>query len=77
MIITVDIDYEIDENIVITPQDTHVIGNCNKGVRAYFRSHGHDWNNFIKNGIKVKDFEFFDENLRQVYEQALIRLGKK
>jgi hypothetical protein len=76
MIITAEIDYKIDEDVVLTTQDTHVIGNCNKGLRAYFRRYGLDWTSFVKNGIKVKECEFFDENIKMVYEQAMLRLGK-
>jgi uncharacterized protein YkuJ len=75
MKVTVDVPYEIDEEVIITVQDAHIAGDCNKGMRRYFERNGWDWSDFIKNGKKVKDVGFFDEFIRPIYEEAVKRNG--
>jgi hypothetical protein len=75
MIATVDVPYEIDEDVVITVQDSRLAGNCNKGVRAEFRRRGWDWADFVENGRRTGDFGVFDSHVREAYESAVRRAG--
>ena len=75
MIVTAEVPYEIDEDVVLTVQDSHLSGNCNKGVRARFRARGWDWSRFVAEGMRVGEFGVFDEHVRAAYENALRRLG--
>jgi hypothetical protein len=73
VIVTADVDYEIDEDVVLTVQDTHACGNCNKGVRSWFARNGMSWSDFVANGIRTGDVREFDERVRAAYESALGR----
>jgi hypothetical protein len=73
--VTAEIAYEVDPDVVILPSDTRRAGDCNKGARAYFRRRGIDWARFVSEGIPVGELEVFDEYVRQAYEAALERLG--
>lgn len=73
MIVTAEVDYEIDEDVVLTVQDSHECGNCNKGLRAWFARNGRSWSDFLANGVRVGDLETFDERTRAAYESALRR----
>jgi hypothetical protein len=75
MIITADIDYEVDESVLLKPCDSRDVGNCNKGARAYFLRTGLDWARFVSEGIPVGELAVFDERIRAMYEAALKRLG--
>jgi hypothetical protein len=75
VIVTAEVDYEIDEEVVLTVQDSHVSGNCNKGARALFRRRGWDWSRFVAEGMRVGDLDVFDEHARRAYESALRRRG--
>jgi hypothetical protein len=76
MPVTVEIDYIIDPEVVITVQDTHTSGFCNRGARSFFERRGCSWSKFITCGLKVTDFKTFDESIRAPYEQALKRMGR-
>jgi hypothetical protein len=76
MIVTAEAGYEVDPDVVLTVQDSHDLGNCNKGARAFFRRRGLDWGAFVREGIRTGDFGVFDERVRPVYERALERLGR-
>jgi hypothetical protein len=76
MIVTAEIDYEIDPEVVITVQDTHIVGFCNRGARAFFERRGCDWSKFVTEGLKVTEFRIFDEHIREPYEAALKRMGR-
>jgi hypothetical protein len=71
-----EVDYEVDPDIVVTVQDVHSCGNCNRGARALFRNRGWDWSKFITVGLTIREFHTFDEYLRGPYEHAMKRLGR-
>jgi hypothetical protein len=73
--VTAEVGYEIDPGVVLTPADSGVTGNCNRGARAWFRRRGLDWARFVSEGIPVGEFGVFDERVREAYEAALARLG--
>ncbi|MDR3154300.1 MAG: hypothetical protein LBW85_08545 [Deltaproteobacteria bacterium] len=76
MTVTAEVDYEIDEGVVILPEDSRLIGNCNKGARAWFRRRGLDWARFVSEGLPAGEFGTFDEAVREAYEAALKRTGR-
>jgi hypothetical protein len=76
MIVTVDVPYEIDEELVLTVQDCQFAGNCNMGARSYFLRQGLSWSKFVTKGLKTGEFPVFDEHIRGPYENALKRIGK-
>lgn len=44
------------EDVIITMDDIIKAGHCASGARRYFRAHGMDFNDFMRNGISATEF---------------------
>lgn len=42
---------------LVTRIDSHSLGYCNRGTRAYFQVHGIDWQTFQKEGLPASAFD--------------------
>lgn len=40
-----------EEDFVITMKDVRAAHHCSAGARAWFKLHGLDWSDFLRNGI--------------------------
>jgi uncharacterized protein YllA (UPF0747 family) len=61
----------------ITVNDSHDLGYCNKGVRAFFARHELSWRDFIRNGIETDKVEHIDDAMaRKLIEYAKKKEGE-
>ena len=40
--------------MIITMRDMRAAKMCSRGVRQFFKRHGFDWSDFLKNGIEAE-----------------------
>lgn len=40
-----------DDELIITMRDIRAAKMCSRGARTFFKRHGLDWTDFLKNGI--------------------------
>lgn len=53
-------------------QEIRETGHCVRGIRDWVKSHGFDFKDVVKNGIKISDLEKTEDELaRQVLTKAL------
>jgi hypothetical protein len=76
MIVTEQVPYEIDWDTIMLPEDLRVTGTCNRGARAHFKERGWDWARFVREGLPLREFGYFDAHMRVSYENAMRRLGR-
>ena len=43
--------------MIIHIKNMHRVGMCSRGTRAFFKRHGLDWTDFLKNGIEAARLE--------------------
>lgn len=60
-------------DIIITVQDAHQAGFCNKGARKYFKRQGLNWHKFVMEGLPLSAFDPADERIQAAYKNALRR----
>jgi len=64
--------------LTITMNDVSKAGHCAKGARAWFRRHGLDFRDFLKNGISAQDFiDKGDALSAQVVERTIMRMDRR
>jgi hypothetical protein len=52
--------------IVLTIDDLHNLGYCNKGPRQIFADHGKSWSHFLENGIAIDEINHIDDAMVQL-----------
>lgn len=59
-------------------RDCTANGNCAKGVRLWFRGHGLDYQDFVKNGIDIEPIEALNDHFgNAVAKRARERIARE
>jgi len=65
-------------SLIVRREDLIAAQQCSSGARSFFKRHGLDWSDFLKNGIDAEILlKINDVMANQVIEQARRRYGRE